>query len=440
MKISNTLLTKIFVRFGNKLSTEMIKILFKKNILWAKRSTKKILHASMDMLPVERNLLYSVPLYYVLFFSLLPAFGNEIQTGAVDKNLIFSKDITAYVDISFADSLFNRGNRRMSAYSTQPISLKEVALNYGLVGIEKEEANWRGALGLHTGNYVAANYQSETTFNAIIEKAQVGLYLGKGIWFDAGIIGSHIGSEAAIHFSLPTLTRSLVAELSPYFESGVSLSYEGHQRLTAKLLYLNGWQKITNDHAAPAGGWQLGWQFSKEFSIISASFFGKTGSIASQVRAFHNLGIEYKPIESLMFNLVLDCGADGSKQNLKSAAFDQWNPFYGFSGTMRWQFIKDWAINLRAESYHDPAGTIVSIDENKVLAFSTAFRVWGASLGIEVAPTSNVKVRSEVRSLHSMNSIFKAEAGPTLNSASKMLKDELIISFSIAAYIIGPTS
>jgi hypothetical protein len=47
----------------------------------------------------------------------------------------------------------------------------------------------------------------------------------KTLWLDAGIFGSHMGFESALSIDNPTLTKSFVAENSPYYWSGAKLTY-----------------------------------------------------------------------------------------------------------------------------------------------------------------------------------------------------------------------
>ena len=41
------------------------------------------------------------------------------------------------------------------------------------------------------------------------------------MWIDAGIFFSHIGSESWISRDNPTNTRSLAADFTPYYETGI---------------------------------------------------------------------------------------------------------------------------------------------------------------------------------------------------------------------------
>ena len=78
-----------------------------------------------------------------------------------------------------------------------------------------------------TGNYARYNLSGEPDWAKYIYEANVGFRLSKkqNIWIDAGIMPSHIGFESAISADCWTLTRNILAENSPYYESGVKLGY-----------------------------------------------------------------------------------------------------------------------------------------------------------------------------------------------------------------------
>ncbi|WP_050977486.1 outer membrane beta-barrel protein [Nitritalea halalkaliphila] len=64
------------------------------------------------------------------------------------------------------------------------------------------------------------------------------------MWLDVGIMPSHIGFESAIGAVCDHLTRSLLAENSPYFLTGARLTYALHPQHTLVLWATNGWQNV----------------------------------------------------------------------------------------------------------------------------------------------------------------------------------------------------
>lgn len=56
---------------------------------------------------------------------------------------------------------------------------------------------------------------------------------------------SHIGFESAIGKDCWNLTRSILADNSPYYETGIKLGYTSkNEKLYLAGMYLNGWQRI----------------------------------------------------------------------------------------------------------------------------------------------------------------------------------------------------
>jgi hypothetical protein len=126
---------------------------------------------------------------------------------------------------------------------------------------EKVRANF----ALMTGSYANANLAAEPEVLKNIFEANAGVKISskKNVWIDAGIFASHIGFESAIGRDCWTLTRSMLADNSPYYESGVKFSYTSDNgEWFVSGLFLNGWQRIQRVEAnnTPAVGHQLTWK------------------------------------------------------------------------------------------------------------------------------------------------------------------------------------
>ena len=125
--------------------------------------------------------------------------------------------------------------------------------------------NVRANLSLMTGTYANANLAAEPGVLKNIFEANVGIKLSKkaNLWLDAGVFSSHIGFESAIGQQCWTLTRSIVAENSPYYESGAKIGYTTNDgKLFVSGLLLNGWQHIErpDSNTSLSGGLQITWQ------------------------------------------------------------------------------------------------------------------------------------------------------------------------------------
>ncbi|MCB0737764.1 MAG: outer membrane beta-barrel protein, partial [Bacteroidetes bacterium] len=103
----------------------------------------------------------------------------------------------------------------------------EVNLNLASAGFKLINSKYRANIMFQAGTYVQDNLAAEQSSLRSIQEASIGLPLHKSRkwWFYAGIFPSHLGFENANSIENMTLTRSLVAENSPYFLSGAALTY-----------------------------------------------------------------------------------------------------------------------------------------------------------------------------------------------------------------------
>ena len=103
----------------------------------------------------------------------------------------------------------------------------EFNINLALLEFSYETNNYHAFIGLQAGTYANDNYAAESSTMKNLSEAYVGIALNKSgsLWADAGIFGSHLGFESAVSSDNWTLTRSLVAESSPFFLSGAKLTY-----------------------------------------------------------------------------------------------------------------------------------------------------------------------------------------------------------------------
>jgi hypothetical protein len=145
-----------------------------------------------------------------------------------------------------------------------------------------------------TGTYANANLAAEPGVLKNVYEANAGVKISskKNLWIDAGIFSSHIGFESAIGKDCWTMTRSLVADNSPYYEAGAKISYttdNGKWFLSG--LILNGWQRIqrVDGNSLPSFGTQVKFKPSSSITLNSSTFIGtdKPDS-ARQMRYFHN--------------------------------------------------------------------------------------------------------------------------------------------------------
>jgi len=282
----------------------------------------------------------------------------------------------------------------------------QVNLNLGLIRLDIDHSKYRGAFAFQAGTYVNDNYINEPSSLKNIHEAYVGIALDKKskFWIDMGILPSYIGCESAIGLQNPTLTRSLVAENSPYFMAGAQASYKG-DKWTAAFILNNGWQRITRvpGSTAPGLGFQVQYHPNHKWKINLSSFAGSDSPDSlHQNRYFQNLYFQGKAGKNGRLTIGADYGIQGTNETGKT------NDWYGFLLIYRHQLKNNLSLALRLEHFSDDKYVVV----NQIV--SDEFVVSGGSINLDFSPLNNLMLRAEFRSLIGSGPVFRKK-----NSYSK---------------------
>lgn len=194
--------------------------------------------------------------------------NNAFLSSAQNKDSVSVKDSSGLSFWGFADIYygynFNQPPSRIDGELVTGNSFlyshnrhNEFNLNNGIVGVDYFKDKVRGILALQAGTYVEYNYANEPAMLKYVYEAYAGYQPIRNLWIDAGIFTSHIGSESAISSENLTLSRSMMAENTPYYETGVRASYDINNKLKINGLILNGWQNITDHNKNKALGTQI---------------------------------------------------------------------------------------------------------------------------------------------------------------------------------------
>jgi hypothetical protein len=296
--------------------------------------------------------------------------------------------IDAFLDTYFAYG-FNRPFDRIRQFATSPARFNDFAVNLAVLHGHYDAERVRASLGLATGTYMEANYVAEPQLFQNIYEAYVGANLGNNVWLDIGVFPSHIGFESAISFLNPTYTRSLFAEFSPYFETGVRLTVPTTDKFTITFLGLNGWQNIRETNNAKAGGLQLQYKVSDAVLLNYSSFLGNEAFDDSgeldpdpQLRFFHDFYVQAGIGDRFDLWALFDIGT----QDLPG------DDATWYSGGLigRYEVNDRWAFALRGELYQDPDEVIV------ITPPGDGFEIAGGSFGVDYHITPNSLGRIEI--------------------------------------------
>ncbi|WP_107685829.1 porin [Niastella populi] len=271
----------------------------------------------------------------------------------------------------------------------------------------------RASLALAAGTYMNANYAAEPGVLKNVYEANVGFKVSqrKNLWFDIGIMPSHIGFESAVSKDCRALTRSLVAENSPYYESGAKLTYttdNGKWLLSA--LALNGWQRIqrVSGNSLMSWGTQLQFKPTDKVLLNYSTFLGtdKPDS-ARRWRYFHNVYSIVQLSDKLEATLGFDLG-----QEQASKGESKLNTWYAPVIILRYAPVDQWAVAVRGEYYNDEHGVIIGTGT------PNGFKTTGLSTNIDYMPVNHLALRLEGRWLSSKDRIFVKKESWSANNAA----------------------
>ncbi|MCF6404908.1 porin [Chitinophaga filiformis] len=330
--------------------------------------------------------------------------------------------ITGYLEVYYAYDFGKPADHRRPDFMYSFNRHNEVNLNLGFIKAAYEKNNVRANLALMTGTYSNANMASEPGVIKNIYEANAGIKIAKhhNLWVDAGIFASHIGFESAVGKDCWTLTRSMPADNSPYYESGVKVSYTSpSEKWFLSALVLNGWQRIqrADGNNTPAFGHQVTFKPTGQLTFNSSSFIGndKPDSIR-QMRYFHNFYTQMQLVEKFGITAGFDIGAEQEEKGS-----DRYNTWYSPVLILRYTPVTKLAIAARGEYYNDKHGVITSTGT------PNGFQTWGYSLNADYAFMDNVLFRVEGRGFSAKDAVFLKESRPVTDNFS--LTTSLSISF-----------
>jgi hypothetical protein len=340
------------------------------------------------------------------------------QDSAVSNQLKFNAYLETYFTYDFNKPVSN--NRPAFLYSHN--RHKEFNLNLGFLKGSYNSSSVRANLAIATGTYINANYAAEPGVLKNIFEANAGVKISKkkNLWVDAGIFSSHIGFENAISKDCWTPTRSILAENSPYFESGAKITYTtNNDKWLVSGLLLNGWQRIkkADGNSAMSYGTQLQYKPNTKVLLNYSTFIGTDKPDSTrQWRYFHNL----YAIFNVTGKFGITAGFDiGTEQKAKGS--NKMNTWYAPVLILKHAISPKWVLAARGEYYHDRNGVIIASGT------SNGFQATGFSINVDYAPFTNALLRLEARTLKSKDNIF--EKGNGFVNSTTFITSSLAVIF-----------
>lgn len=305
-------------------------------------------------------------------------------------------DISGFIDTYYSYDFDQPESKYKQSFLYNYNRQNSFNINIALLRAAVSYENVYAKISVHSGTYVEDNYASENI--KYLNEVYLGIFLNesKNTTLEAGILPSYIGFESAITHANLTATRSILAENSPYYMSGVKLNHQFNDKWSLAGFVTNGWQHIEKPKSdlIPSFGTQLVFKPNSKNTINWSIFLGKEAYLGDfNMRYFSNLYWDATWNSKWHSIFGFDYGIqDMSYKNNEKATW--------FSPVMITQYSinSKWQMAHRIEYYQDQKNAIIT----SVLPFETI----GNSINFDFLPNSKFKIRTEGKWYHATENIF----------------------------------
>ncbi len=321
-------------------------------------------------------------------------FGHiGINDGASDEaKLLIGGYVSAYYAY-YTDEITNNGLVQIPVMAPRN---KEFGLNMALLSMQYSSKNVRGNFGLQFGDIPKAIWPTE--FN-MIQEANAGVRLVKGLWFDAGVFRSHIGVESIQPRENITSSTSLVNNYEPYYFSGAKLTYVLNSKLSLQVNAFNSFNTITETNKDKLFGFSAVYDPNEKMSITYNFLTGDESADSATIKQRRFYNNIYATIKLNKFILALEANF-GIQENSMLRDTNGTASVYSGLIVARYQFVKKSALYVRGEYLSDPDAIVTG-------ALNFGNNVMGTTAGVEYKPYKNVALSLEGRVLQSDKTVFK---------------------------------
>jgi hypothetical protein len=361
-------------------------------------------------------------------FVVLACLGALAHGAEADERKWYDRiDVSGYVDVYYA---FN---------TNQPLSYDNFIPNTGTTAKKHNQFSLNLAavdismvdpvivhLVFNFGSGTNILHAEEPTGTAIgpgvwqfIQQAYVGykVPIGRGLTIEGGIFPSHVGIEVFPSKDNWNYTRSWMAEESPYYQAGVRVTYPFTERLSAQLLYLNGWEIIGEDNNWKTFGTQLQWAHPKVTLLLNTLIGPEQPNEHSTWRFFFDGIAQVQATRRLQLAAAFDYGFE----MLPAGGFGHWygGAVYGRVQCLGWLWVTG-----RVDVYHDGLGSPPGVTRVLTGVIQTLAE---GTLTIEAHATDHLILKLEGRYDHSTQPVFDAHGFSMLTAQPLLTNQEGLI-------------
>lgn len=341
-----------------------------------------------------------------IFATAAPA---QQQLIDLDESLTLSGALCLY----YSGSTLNPPDNQR-AYTTQPARNGTIGVDLATFSLAWQTEAAQLTIGLQAGTWADANYVDLDAGWRYVREASVRFNFDSTVWVLGGLFPSHIGHESSINAENMLLSRSLNADLTPYYVAGAGVSYTPSSNFRVVAYVLNGWQRVVDNNDQLSFGSKVEWEYSEQSTVSWNTYVGNDEPIgAARLRIHNNLWLDHAISEAVRAVLM------GDVSLLENRATGEYDVAWYGAVKGAWRLTQLFRLGGRVEYMNDP--------DNVLALRGPAFQTVGASLGLDVFPMEHIILRSEIRSLNASEAVFPSDSGNE--------KSDLFITIAIAAQL-----
>jgi hypothetical protein len=355
---------------------------------------------------LRRSLLH--PILVMMFILILNASVQKAICGQMidtAHTLSFSGEVDTY----FLYDFNKQPNNELPGYFYNYRRTNEFSVNIAMIRAQYSAPRYRCNFALMAGLYPQYNLSGEQELMRSIYEASVGFALDeeKTLWIDGGIMPSYIGFESALVQDNWTLTRDLPSEATPFYFSGIRLTYQPDEHFSMLAMLNNGWQRIRRVGGSShlSFGTEIMYKPSTSLLFNWSTFIGSDDPDSiGRTRIFNDFYATWSVSKKVQMTIGFDIGYQSPRAESNRSSDDIW---YSPVLLLRFKPTEQWAMVFRTEYFYDPYSVIVATET------PNGFQVGGSSVTLEFIPIPNTSLRLESRWFESVDKIFTNKGLPS---------------------------
>ena len=320
------------------------------------------------------------------------------STYSLSQKKLDSVVISGYLDLYYAKDFRNPSvNSNPLFVSSNQYNKLSVNLAYLSLGFFKKDYYLQFTPAF--GTYMDANYAKESKGTRWIFES----YLGKNMHgkkfkqLDIGIFSSPYTQETAISSQQLMYSRSLSAEYTPYYLSGLRATFKVSDKLSWSAYLVNGYQHLPSKKYLPAFGSLLHWT-PKKLILNWSLYLGNEQTKLDKSktwRLFNEVNVE-RALGKLKFQ---SCGYLGLQ--VLDNKLTQW---WQINSILAYDILPSFSVNARLEYFRDVSEIMINQFYD-----NHGFHFIGTSMGIKYKLNESFSIGSEAKLLHNkagLNSVI----------------------------------